>query len=215
MSILSYQILADAQENQLKDLLLLFNQTALQVCEGQQLDINFEGRKKVEVREYIGMIELKTAVLIACSLKSGAIAGGADMLEADLLYEFGRNLGIAFQLRDDFLDVFGSQEKFGKKIGNDIVTNKKTFLLIKALELAKGDIRKTLITLMGDKDMEPEKKIQKVHSIYESLNLDEISDQMAESYYTRALQYLNRVSVAEERKEFLADFAEKMILREQ
>jgi len=214
MSILSYQILADMEEDHLNDVLQLFNQTALQVCEGQQLDMNFESRTDVEVNEYMGMIELKTAVLIASSLKAGAMAGGAEMLEADLLYEFGRNLGIAFQLRDDYLDVFGDQEKFGKKIGNDIVTNKKTFLLIKALELAQGDTRKKLIQLIKSKNSDPEGKIKKVRNIYESLQLDDISDNMADSHYRKSIMYLDRVSVAKERKKSLADFAETMMTRE-
>ena len=125
MSILSYKIISESDDQNLKDLLQLFNLTALQVCEGQQYDMNFESRMDVSVGEYLKMIELKTAVLIAASLKAGAISGGAEMLDAELLYEFGRNLGMAFQIRDDHLDVYGDPQKFGKKIGNDIVTNKR------------------------------------------------------------------------------------------
>ena len=215
MSILSYQILAEVEEDILKEILQLFNQTALQVCEGQQLDMNFESRTDVDVNEYMSMIELKTAVLIATSLKAGAIAGGAEMLEADLLYEFGRNLGIAFQLRDDYLDVFGDQEKFGKKIGNDIVTNKKTFLLIKAMELAKGDTRKKLIQLVRGKNLNPSEKIRDVRAIFKSLQLDGINNEMADSHYRKSIQYLDRVSVAKERKKPLADFAEMIMTRDQ
>jgi geranylgeranyl diphosphate synthase type II len=214
MAILSYNILADVEESQLKEIFQLFNLMALQVCEGQQLDIDFEGRMDVDVNEYLKMIELKTAVLIASSLKAGALAGGAEMLDADLLYEFGRNLGIAFQLQDDYLDVFGDPEKTGKKIGNDILTNKKTFLLIKALELAKGNTRKELLKLIKGKDANPEDKIRDVINIYLSLQLDEISNELADSHYRRAIMYLDRVNIPGERKKPLADFAEYMINRD-
>jgi geranylgeranyl diphosphate synthase type II len=214
MAILSYQVLADVEESQLKEIFQLFNQMALQVCEGQQLDINFEDRTDVDVNEYLKMIELKTAVLIASSLKAGALAGGAEMLDADLLYEFGRNLGIAFQLQDDYLDVFGDPGKTGKKIGNDILSNKKTFLLIKALELAKGNTRKELLKLIKGKNANPKDKIRDVINIYLSLQLDEISNELADSHYSRAIMYLDRVNIPGESKKPLADFAEFMINRD-
>jgi geranylgeranyl diphosphate synthase, type II len=215
MSILSFQILSETDEDHLKELMQLFTRTATEVCEGQQLDMNFESISKVSTIDYMEMIRLKTAVLVACSLKAGAISGGADTLEADLLYEFGRNLGMAFQLRDDFLDVFGDQEKFGKKIGNDIVTGKKTFLLIKALEIADGDERKKLIKLINDRDINPSVKILATKQIYEDLKLDEITNGIMNSYYLKSLQYLDRVKVPDERKTHLADFANTMMDREQ
>lgn len=215
MSILSFQILSEADETRLKDLLQLFTMTAIEVCEGQQLDMNFESRNEVDINEYMEMIRLKTAVLIAASLKAGAISGGADMLEADLLYEFGRNLGMAFQLRDDYLDVFGRQEKFGKKIGNDIVSNKKTFLLIKALELASSSQRGKLLELIPGENADPDEKVAAVREIYRELNLDEISDQAANSYFQQSMQYLERVGAPAARKESLAGFAATMMKREQ
>ena len=214
MSILSYKIISESDEQYLKDLLQLFNTTALQVCEGQQYDMNFESRLDVTVSEYLKMIELKTAVLIAASLKAGAIAGGGDMVDAELLYEFGLNLGMAFQIRDDYLDVYGDQEKFGKKIGNDIVTNKKTFLLIKALELSDPGMNSRLKELLGDESLGPELKIKEVSSIYQRLGIDEISAGLASSYYDKSIQYLERVNTGAPRKAALANFAEKLMNRE-
>ena len=214
MSILSYKIISDSDDKYLKDLLQLFNLTALQVCEGQQYDMNFESRMDVSVGEYLKMIELKTAVLIAASLKAGAISGGADMLDAELLYEFGINFGMAFQIRDDHLDVYGDPEKFGKKIGNDIVTNKKTFLLIKALELSDPENKSRLKNLLEKENLNPEVKIREVTSIYQQLGIDSISADLALAYFDKSIQYLERVGAEASRKETLAIFAEKLMNRE-
>lgn len=214
MSILSYKILSESEDQYMKDLLRLFNITALQVCEGQQYDMNFESRMDVTVAEYLKMIELKTAVLIAASLKAGAISGGAEMLDADLLYEFGKNLGMAFQLRDDHLDVYGDPDKFGKKIGNDIVSNKKTFLLIKALELSDPGTRSRLADLLEKDDITPEMKVREVSHIYQELGIDSISADLAQSYYDKSIQYLDRVHAESSRKEALIGFAEKLMNRE-
>jgi geranylgeranyl diphosphate synthase type II len=214
MSILSYRILAESGEKHLRDLLQLFNATALQVCEGQQLDMNFESRMDVSVEEYLKMIELKTAVLIAASLKAGAISGGADPLESDLLHEFGRNLGIAFQIRDDYLDVFGDPGKFGKKIGNDILADKKTYLLIKALELSKGKLHRELKDWISKKEYDSKKKVGRVTDIFRSLEIDRISQELAGGYFDQAIQYLERVNAPEERKIPLGDFARSLMQRE-
>jgi geranylgeranyl diphosphate synthase type II len=214
MSILSYKILSEADDRHLKALLQLFNQTALQVCEGQQYDMNFESRMEVSVVEYLKMIELKTAVLIAASLKAGAISGGADILDAELLYAFGINLGMAFQLRDDYLDVYGDPEKFGKKIGNDIVTNKKTFLLIKALELADPELKGRLKEWLGEAGPDPEKKIREVTRIYRQLGIDSVSAELTAAYYDKSVRHLERVNAPDERKESLAIFAGSLMSRE-
>ena len=214
MSILSYKIISESDDQILKDLLQLFNLTALQVCEGQQYDMNFESRMDVAVGEYLKMIELKTAVLIAASLKAGAISGGADLLDAELLYEFGMNLGMAFQIRDDFLDVYGDPEKFGKKIGNDIVTNKKTFLLIQALELSDPEMKARLMDLLGQENINPELKIREVTNIYQKLGIDSISADLAQSYYDKSIHYLDRVGAEAARKENLAKFAEELMNRD-
>jgi geranylgeranyl diphosphate synthase type II len=214
MSILSYKIISESDDRYLKDLLQLFNSTALQVCEGQQYDMNFESRMDVTVGEYLKMIALKTAVLIAASLKAGAISGGADTVDAELLYEFGMNLGMAFQIRDDHLDVYGDPDKFGKKIGNDIVTNKKTFLLIKALELSDPDMKSRLNNLLGNENLDPETKVREVTSIYQQLGIDSITADLASAYYEKSIQYLERVNAEAPRKESLAEFAEKLMNRE-
>ncbi len=214
MSILAYQILCESAPDILPDLLQLFNTTALQVCEGQQWDMNFESRTDVSVDEYLHMIELKTAVLIAACMKSGAMAGGAKQLESDLLYEFGRNLGVAFQIRDDYLDVYGDPEKFGKRIGNDILTDKKTFLLIKALEMSEGNTQEELKGWMQKQDHDPKEKIKNVTDIFSSLELDRISDELASSHYERAIHYLDRVDAPAERKRPLANMAESLMARE-
>jgi len=214
MSILSYKIISESDDQYLKDLLQLFNLTALQVCEGQQYDMNFESRMDVTVGEYLKMIELKTAVLIAASLKAGAISGGADMLDAELLFEFGRNLGMAFQIRDDHLDVYGDPEKFGKKIGNDIVTNKKTFLLIKALELSDPETRSRLTDLLEKEGLTPEIKIREVSNIYHQLGIDSISGDLALAYFDKSIQYLDRVNADAGCKETLATFAETLMNRD-
>jgi geranylgeranyl diphosphate synthase type II len=213
MSILSYKLLSESEEEHLKDLLHLFNTTALEVCEGQQFDMNYESRKDVTVQEYLRMIELKTAVLIAASLKAGAICGGTDHLQSDLVYEFGRNLGIAFQIRDDYLDVYGEQEVFGKRIGNDILNNKKTFLLIKALELAEGKSRRELDKWLNAKSFDPEEKIERVTEIFNSLGIDEITMDLAEDRFEMAMQYLDRVEAEDARKSPLEEFASEMLNR--
>lgn len=213
MSILSYFILSESEDDHIKDLLMVFNTTALQVCEGQQWDMNFENRMDVSVDEYFKMIELKTAVLVAASLKAGAISGGAGQLDSDLLYEFGRNLGIAFQIRDDYLDVFGDPKVFGKKIGNDILTNKKTFLLIKALELSEGKVHEELKGWLEQKESDPDEKVKRVTGIFRNLKLDEISTELATTHYDKALQYLERVDAPTERKLPLADFAKNLMER--
>lgn len=214
MSILSYRILSESEDKYLKELLQLLNTTAMKVCEGQQWDMNFETRMDVSVDEYLKMTELKTAVLFAACLKAGAISGGAGLLESDLLYEFGRNLGIAFQIQDDYLDVYGDPEIFGKKIGNDILTNKKTFLLIKALELSEGDMREELSGLLTEQDFDPVTKVKRVTEIFTDLKLDRISNGLAASHQDKALQYLERVSAPADRKSPLADFAKNLINRE-
>jgi geranylgeranyl diphosphate synthase type II len=213
MSILSYRLLSMTECENLKGLLDVFNQTALEVCEGQQLDMNFESRVDVSVEEYIQMIELKTAVLVAACLKSGAMAGGASTTDADLLYNFGRKLGIAFQIRDDYLDVYGDPEVFGKKIGNDILTNKKTYLLIKALELSEGQVKDELMIWLDKKEFNPAEKIEKVTGIFSALGIDKISRDLATSYYDQAMIDLDSLSVPDERtmplKKFAADLMER------
>ncbi len=214
MSIIAYKYLSDCPSGMLPSILELFTETALQVCEGQQYDLNFETRNDISVNDYLKMIELKTAVLIAASLKMGAILGGASLADADLLYEFGKNLGIVFQLGDDMLDVYGSTDKFGKKIGMDIIANKKTFLILKAIEVADNETRNQLTELMSSNDFDPEEKISRVMNIFNQLGIKEITQEKSGEYYDHALKTLDMVSVDHESKSTLKEFAKMLIERE-
>lgn len=211
MSIMAYDYLSRSTSGDKNEMLSLFTKTALQVCEGQQLDMDFEKRNDVSIPEYIEMITLKTAVLLACSLKMGALAGNADKLSADLLYDFGLNLGIAFQLQDDLLDAFADQDKFGKKIGGDIVSNKKTFLLLKALELSGNDEKKVIQYWIGKSEFDPQEKIKAIKSLYEKLNIKQLTEEKINKYYQQAMAMWEKLDVNKETKSELVNLA-KMIM---
>ncbi len=213
MSIKAYQYIGSCEDIYLRDVLTVFNQTALEVCEGQQFDMEFEDRNDVEVDEYLNMIRLKTAVLLGGSLKMGAIMGDASSRDGDLLYHFGVNLGMAFQLQDDLLDVFGDEAVFGKKIGGDILSNKKTYLLIKALELASGDLEKELKHWISAKEFNPEEKIEAVRGIYEKLNVQEQSQKRINEYFSMCLEYLDKVDVLIENKKELYTLVKGLVNR--
>ncbi|MUP36949.1 polyprenyl synthetase family protein [Labilibaculum euxinus] len=213
MSIKAYQYIGSCEDKYLRDVLTVFNQTALEVCEGQQFDMEFEDRNDVEIEEYLNMIRLKTAVLLGGSLKMGAIMGDASSKDAELLYHFGVNLGMAFQLQDDLLDVFGDEAVFGKKIGGDILSNKKTFLLINALETASGDVEKELKFWITTKSFNPEEKIKAVGTIYEQLNVREYSQNKIENYFALCLEYLDKVDVDAEKKKELYSLVKGLVDR--
>ncbi len=213
MLIKAYQYAAKADSAHLKEILDLFSQTAIEVCEGQQYDMEFETRDDVKVDDYLNMIRLKTAVLLAASLKTGAIIGGASKEDADLLYQFGENIGLAFQLQDDFLDVYGDIETFGKAIGGDIVANKKTFLLLNALHLASGSLQSDLKSWINATDFNADEKITAVRDIYNSLKVDELAKEKMSFYFDKAIEALNRVKGRESMKEELRQFAVKLIER--
>jgi len=213
MLIKAYQYIADLSTNSLPPVLALFNQTALEVCEGQQYDMEFESRQDVSVDEYLKMIRLKTAVLLAGSLKTGAIIGGASDEQANLLYEFGENIGLGFQLQDDYLDVYGDVETFGKAIGGDIVANKKTFMLINALQLTSGDLRTKLDEWLTVENFDADKKIEAVRSIYDKVGVADLAREKMHYYFNEAMQALNKVNGKEEMKEDLRQFALKLIER--
>jgi geranylgeranyl diphosphate synthase type II len=177
-----------------------FNQAAIDVCVGQQLDIDFEKATVVSICEYLKMIELKTAVLLAASVKIGAIIGGAEDKDSNLLYEFGRNLGLAFQIQDDLLDTYGDINIFGKTPGGDIVSNKKTFLLVKALELAAGRQLKELQDLFSMKEFDPDEKVTKVIDLYNQLNIKAVTEDLANEYINSAFSFLDKIGVVNERK---------------
>jgi geranylgeranyl diphosphate synthase type II len=191
-----------------------FNKAAIEVCVGQQLDIDFEKAAIVSHEEYLRMIELKTAVLLAASAKIGAIIGGADDKDADLLYEFGRDLGLAFQIQDDLLDIYGDVKIFGKIPGGDIISNKKTFLLVKALETASVEQAKQLHELFNLKEIDPDIKVQKVIDIYEELNIKNISEVLANDYINSAFSILDKISAKNERKTELVNIANSLIGRD-
>jgi len=213
MQLLSYQILNQLPEKHLKECLTLFTQTAIEVCEGQQFDMDFETQDQVDMEEYLEMIRLKTAVLIATSLKMGAILGGASKEEADLLYQFGLETGLAFQLKDDLLDVYGDPLTFGKKIGGDIMCNKKTFLLIHALEKADKATFDKLQSWLEMTDFVHEEKIKAVTDIFNQLGVKEICIQEIEKHQKRAFEYLNKIVVPDLRKEPLAKLANELMDR--
>jgi len=214
MLILTYQYLSQLKNpNQLPTILRIFNQLAIEVCEGQQYDMNFETQESVEIAAYLKMIELKTSVLIAGGLKIGALIGGAAEKDANELYEFGRHIGIAFQLQDDILDTFGDPEKFGKKVGGDIAQNKKTFLLLKSMEQARGQDRVNLLDALSDAT-NPNQKIEKVTSIYQKLKVQEQASELMEDYLKKAFIHLDRVKVEESRKILLRNLANQLMMRE-
>jgi geranylgeranyl diphosphate synthase type II len=198
----------------LEKILPVFNQTALQVCEGQQFDMDYENRHDVTIGEYLKMVEYKTAVLLAAALKIGALCGGADEREANVLYEFGRNIGIAFQLQDDLLDVFADTAVFGKVTGNDIVSNKKTILLVEALNTGNEIARNQLLEWIGRKDFNREEKIQAIQQIYLSLHLKEIVTQRIQHYHMLAVEQLKILQVSSEKKNGLLMFSQYLMNRE-
>lgn len=213
MAFISYRLLLKNKVERMADILSLFTETAIQVCEGQQYDMEFENRMDVKENDYLLMIRLKTAVLLACSMKAGALLANAnDHVSADL-YEFGINLGMAFQLQDDLLDSFGDQKTFGKKIGGDIAANKKTYLLIKTLENAEGQSKKELLEWIGKKDFIEEEKIKAVKNIYRNLKINDLTQKKIDHYFEKSLQLLNRLNLSETKKEPLIQLSKSLIKR--
>ena len=211
MMVVAYDYINKINSKYIKDVLRLFNKTAKEVCEGQQLDMDFETADTVSMDDYIEMIEQKTSVLLAASLQLGAIVGGASENNQDHIYEFGRNLGIAFQIQDDYLDAFGDPEKFGKQVGGDIKSNKKTFLMIHALETAKGDL---LLKLNNAIANNPEDKVDQVLSVFKECGIDEWATKLKESYLDKALKSLEDIAVMKNRKDPLHALANYLIVRD-
>ncbi|HEX6916344.1 MAG TPA: polyprenyl synthetase family protein [Chitinophagaceae bacterium] len=211
MLIQSYEYINKVQSGYQKQILALFNQTARQVCEGQQLDMDFEKQEQVALDDYIHMITLKTSVLLAASLRTGAIIGGAGEGNRQHLYEFGKNLGIAFQVQDDYLDAFGDPGKVGKDLGGDIRQNKKTFLLLHALEVCSNEDRKALKHLLSANE---EDKVERVLSIFRNCNVDQWATELKEKYLSTALNHLDEIAVVSSRKQPLRELAAFLIQRE-
>lgn len=211
MMIRAYDYLNKINTQYLQRIMYLFNKTAREVCEGQQLDMDFEKRNDVQLDEYLHMISLKTSVLLAASLEMGSILGGASEGNCRHIYEFGLNLGIAFQIQDDYLDAFGDPEKFGKDVGGDIKQNKKTFLLLHALEVADAAQKVEIERLMAEN---PADKVPKMLAIFKACNVDVWANELKERYLQTALQHLEDIAVTKTRKAPLIELAAFLIQRE-
>jgi geranylgeranyl diphosphate synthase, type II len=211
MLVAAYEYINKVSSKYISQVLRLFNQTAKEVCEGQQLDMDFEKEEEVSFDAYINMINLKTSVLLGASLKMGAILGGTGERNQQHLYQFGRKLGLAFQVQDDYLDAFGDPQKFGKQVGGDIKANKKTFLLIHALETATGKDKTALQELLLSTS---DNKVDDVLSIFHRCKVDEWAAALKEKYLQEALGHLDEVAVLNDRKQPLKDLALFLVQRE-
>ena len=211
MLVAAYEYLNKINSSYLKPVINIFSKTAKEVCEGQQIDMDFEKLENVSLNDYLKMIELKTSVLLAASLKMGAILGGAGEGNQNHLFEFGKNLGIAFQIQDDYLDAFGDPKKFGKTAGGDIKQNKKTFLLIHALETANEHQQIELKKLL---DYNAQNKVELVLKIFKDCNVDEWAKKLKEQYFNKALHHLDEVAVLNVRKKPLKELADFLIQRD-
>nr|WP_303258214.1 polyprenyl synthetase family protein [uncultured Prevotella sp.] len=213
MLVLAYERMAQCDSRHLADVLRLFTTTALEIGEGQQYDMEFETRDDVREEEYIEMIRLKTSVLLACALKIGAILAEAPDEDADNLYKFGEQIGLAFQLQDDYLDVYGDSKVFGKKIGGDITSNKKTFMLINAFSHANEAQRQELEKWVNAKSFDREEKIAAVTRLYNEIGIDKMAQAKIAYYFEQSKKYLDAVQVPAERKEELQKYAQRMMKR--
>lgn len=213
MLVLAYQLMAQSDAHMLPDVLDTFTKTALEIGEGQQFDMDFETRDDVAEEEYIEMIRLKTSVLLACALKIGAILAGAPQADIDNLYKFGEQIGLAFQLQDDYLDVYGDPSVFGKKIGGDITSNKKTFMLIQALNKATGNQRSELIRWINADTFDRDEKVAAVTKIYNDLQVDKLAQDKISHYFNESQRFLDAVNIPSERKEELKRYALRMMNR--
>lgn len=213
MLVLAFQRMMQCAPDKLKSVLDLFTETSLEIGEGQQYDMDFESRTDVTEDEYIEMIRLKTSILLACSLKLGAIQAGAPAADADNLYKFGELMGLAFQLQDDYLDVYGDPAVFGKAIGGDILCNKKTYMLINAYNRAGDDMRGELTRWVTAEEFDPAEKIAAVTAIYDKVGIKELAEQKINYYFDQSRKYLAAVNVPDERKAVLAGYTDKMMKR--
>ena len=214
MLVLAYERMAQCDEKHLAKVLKIFTTTALEIGEGQQYDMEFETRNDVKEEEYIEMIRLKTSVLLACALKIGAVLADASEEDAENLYKFGEQIGLAFQLQDDFLDVYGDTKVFGKEIGGDITSNKKTFMLINAFNHANDAQRAELQKWVDAKKFARKEKVAAVTRLYNEIGIDKLAQDKIAYYFEQSKKYLDAVNVPAERKEELAKYAQKMMKRQ-
>ena len=214
MLVLAYERMAQCDDKHLAQVLKLFTTTALEIGEGQQYDMEFESRDDVKEEEYIEMIRLKTSVLLACALKIGAILADASEADAYNLYKFGEQIGLAFQLQDDYLDVYGDTKVFGKEIGGDITSNKKTFMLINAFNHANAAQLEELKKWVAAKSFDRKEKVKAVTRLYNEIGIDKMAQDKIAYYFEQSKKYLDAVSVSAERKEELRKYAQKMMKRQ-
>jgi geranylgeranyl diphosphate synthase, type II len=214
MFVLAYKLMCDCKLEKLPQVLEVFSKTAVEVCEGQQLDMNYETENAVSINDYIEMIRLKTAVLLGGSLKIGSILADANAEDAENLYLYGQNIGIAFQLHDDLLDVFGDPDKFGKQVGGDIISNKKTFLFLKAFENANAHQNTKLNSYFYQNHLSDTEKVNQVKNIYNELNIQELTKNEMNKYYDLAMHHLDKINVSAERKQIFIDLANNLMHRE-
>ena len=212
MFVEACQLVMNSPSNSVKEVMKVFTKTALEVCEGQQYDMDFESMATVTIEQYIDMIRLKTAVLLGAALKMGALVADANSSDANHLYDFGVNLGIAFQLQDDILDVYGDADHFGKQVGGDILANKKTYLLITALEIAQGDLKIELLNWLSSSD-KSENKVDAVTAIYDKLNVRLIAEVKMQELYNEALLHLDAIPIPASSKQPLKDLADSLMNR--
>ena len=215
MFVQAFTLVTSCKTEHLRAIIDIFNVTAIEVCEGQQFDMEFETRDDVSLEEYLEMIRLKTSVLVGCALEIGAVLANAPKEDSRNLYDFGMNLGMAFQIKDDILDVFGDSALFGKQVGGDILANKKTYLLLKALEAANelqaSELKQWMATTETN---DPTKKVQAVTAIFEDLHVKDEADVLMTDYYNKALIALNKINVPADKKDYLKGFAASLMDRE-
>lgn len=214
MLVKSYDFFLKSDTPLIPKIIALFNKCACDVCEGQQFDMNFETLETVTEAQYIEMIKLKTAVLLGFSLELGGVIGGASDKDTELLRKFGTSIGIGFQLKDDLLDVFGEQSKVGKQVGGDIISNKKTYLLIQALNLATPAQKEVLDTWIAKTDFDKEEKVKAITQIYQEIGIKELTEQKMNEYFDSGFEYLEQVEADSTRKAFLAEFSKYLINRD-
>ncbi len=214
MLVKAYEVLSKSRPIYLSDLLRVFTKTGLEVCEGQQMDMNFETSEQVSVNDYIEMITKKTAVLLGCSLQMGAICANASLENQSHLYEFGKHTGIAFQILDDILDVYAEDEKFGKQVGGDIISNKKTFLLLSAIQLANESQKKRFEQLLSDKDISNTNKVKEVKQLYDALDVRALAVKEANKHTELAFEHLCLLQANKEKTNNLRGFALHLLNRE-
>jgi len=213
MLILAYQLFENYEPKTFQSLAKLFSKTALEVCEGQQYDIDFETRNDVTISEYLKMIEYKTAVLVGAAMKMGAIVANASDEDQDAIYDFGRYLGIAFQLQDDYLDAFGNPETFGKQVGGDILENKKTYLVLKTLELGSPKEQSSLLEIISNDSIANEEKVSSVKELFNNSGASEATQNAVKEYTNRAFTVLETLNISEDKKQLLRLFGEQLMNR--